>query len=80
MDLNKIQKAILLATFIACKKSLHAHVPIQAILKRIRKEARDRVLKKEFRRLMAKGLIRLHPTKREGWELARKIAEEELKK
>jgi hypothetical protein len=59
--LSPIEQATLKALADACNWSLHAHVPIEAVTKRIQNNLRGDA-KKALRKLRAKGYCVVHPT------------------
>jgi hypothetical protein len=67
--LSPIEQAVLKALGDACYWSLSAHVPIEAVTKRIRQNLRGEV-KKTLRKLRAKGYCYEHPARRNTtWQL-----------
>jgi hypothetical protein len=59
-DLSQMDQATLFALAAACRQSLHAHVPIEAVSHRLRKDLRGDV-KKALKKLRGRGLCQEHP-------------------
>jgi hypothetical protein len=67
--LSPIEQAILKALADACNWSLGAHVPVEAVAKRVQQNLRGEV-KKTLRKLRAKGYCFEHPARRHTtWQL-----------
>lgn len=69
VTLSPIELAILKALADACNWSLGAHVPVEAVTKRVHQNLRGEV-KKILRKLRAKGYCMEHPARKHTtWQL-----------
>jgi len=69
VTLPPMEQAILKALADACGWSLGAHVPVEAVAKRLHQNLRGEV-KKTLRKLRAKGYCMEHPARRQTtWQL-----------
>lgn len=64
-DLSEDEKSVLLACCDANNFSLGSHVPKEAIMRKLQK-LNPKYKKKAFNKLLSKGLIFKHPTKRQA--------------
>ena len=70
-DLSEDEKSVLLACCDANDFSLGSHVPKEAIMRKLQK-LNPKYRRKAFKKLLTKGLISKHPTKRQTtYELSR---------